>query len=65
MKELADQLRDLSDLFRQISTMVIEQGSVLDRIDFNVQSAKEEVKGGRVHIEKALEIERSERVVSC
>jgi t-SNARE complex subunit (syntaxin) len=33
-------MEEISEMFRQISNLVVEQGSVLDRIDFNVKSAE-------------------------
>lgn len=32
-------MQELADMFKQISLLVVEQGSVLDRIDYNVYKA--------------------------
>ena len=36
---IVTQMNQLSDLFRDVSNLVIEQGTVLDRIDFHVKDA--------------------------
>ena len=34
----------MADLFRDLQTMVIDQGTMLDRIDFNVENMSTDVK---------------------
>ena len=41
--------------------LVVEQGTVLDRIDYNILEAKQCTTQANVHIKKALEIEQSGR----
>ena len=45
--------------------MVVDQGTVLDRIDFNVQSAKENTEMANKNLEGVLESEQSPRARSC
>lgn len=37
IEEIAQGIIDLSDLFRDLQSMVIDQGTMLDRIDYNVE----------------------------
>ena len=63
--QLADSINSLAVLFKDFSVLVIEQGTILDRIDYNVESAAEHVEVANVHLEKTLRIEKSTRARSC
>lgn len=63
--QLADSINSLAVLFKDFSVLVIEQGTILDRIDYNVENAVEHVEVANVHLEKALKIEKSTRARSC
>jgi syntaxin 16 len=45
IEDIAQGIIELSDLFRDLQTMVIDQGTLLDRIDYNVEQMSENVKG--------------------
>lgn len=44
IEKIAQGVIDLSNIFQEIQTMVIDQGTVLDRIDYNVERTAEHVK---------------------
>jgi len=44
IEKIAQGVIDLSNLFQDLQTMVIDQGTVLDRIDYNVERTAEHVK---------------------
>ena len=52
-------------LFKDLSNLVIEQGTILDRIDYNVLEAKTNVQKGNVELQKTLKREKSWRARGC
>ena len=63
--ELTDSINALAVLFKDFSVLVIEQGTVLDRIDFNIENAAVHVEKANENLESALKIEKSTRARSC
>lgn len=45
INDIAKGIIELSDIFRELQTMIIDQGTMLDRIDFNVERMTVDVKG--------------------
>lgn len=61
-------INDLAVLFKELSVLVVEQGTILDRIDFNIEEAHKDTKQAVVHLEKTVKIEKSMRgkgVIGC
>jgi len=46
-------------LFKDLSTLVVEQGTILDRIDYNISEAKEHTTKANEALEKTVKIEKS------
>jgi syntaxin 16 len=44
----------LSEIFKELQTMVIDQGTMLDRIDYNVELARDRVKDAHVDLGQVL-----------
>ena len=53
LDNLLNSVNDLADIFKDMQTLVMEQGSILDRIDYNIDVACSNVSEGKKSIEKA------------
>lgn len=58
IEDIAQGIIELSDLFRDLQTMVIDQGTMLDRIDYNVERMNTDVKEAQKEITVASGYQR-------
>lgn len=65
IENLVQRMNDLATLFKELNTLVIEQGTIVDRIDYNLEQAVTKTKTGRVHLEGALRHQQKSRARSC
>ncbi|KAF9807046.1 hypothetical protein SFRURICE_011190 [Spodoptera frugiperda] len=56
---------DLNDIFKDLAHMVHEQGTVLDRIDYNIEQTQVQVHEGYKQLQKAERYQRSNRKMHC
>jgi syntaxin 16 len=56
---LLNSINDLAEVFKDMQTLVMEQGSILDRIDYNIGVASANVSSGKKNIEKADKYHKS------
>jgi syntaxin 16 len=61
IQELTNSVKDLAVLFKELSTLVIEQGTIIDRIDYNVESALDSTKKGKKHLIGARKAQKNNR----
>ena len=62
---MVQQMAELSELFKEINAVVVQQGTILDRIDFNIAAAHQQVGQSKTHIQSAYKLERSSRATGC
>lgn len=55
INDIAKGIIELADIFKELQTMVIDQGTMLDRIDYNIESMTIDVKAA----EKELVVVRN------
>ena len=58
IEDIAQGIIELSDLFRDLQTMVIDQGTMLDRIDYNIERMNTDVKGAEQELKVASGYQR-------
>jgi len=53
INDVTKDIYELNRLFKEVCTMVVEQGSVLDRIDYNIELTADRVEQGHEELQKA------------
>ena len=62
---IAKSVEELAVLFKDLATLVVEQGTMLDRIDYNVEQALERSKKGVEQLNLAEKYQKSARPLKC
>mmetsp|Transcript_10710 Transcript_10710/g.20843 ORF Transcript_10710/g.20843 Transcript_10710/m.20843 type:complete len:177 (-) Transcript_10710:2488-3018(-) len=62
---LVQNLQDLTEIFKDLSTLIVEQGNILDRIDFNIEQTLDHTEKANKELEKALNHQKCGRSVGC
>ena len=65
IQRIAKSVEDLAVLFKELNTLVVDQGTILDRIDYNMEAAVQHVRKGLVEIETADEYSKKARPTKC
>lgn len=63
-KEIAHIVRsiqDLNEIFKDLSQMIVDQGSILDRIDYNIEHASVQINKGLQQLQKADKYQKKSR----
>ena len=62
---IAQSVNELANLFKELNQLVIEQGTVLDRIDYNIESSLVKIKKGVVDLEDADKQSKKALTMKC
>ncbi|PHJ23561.1 snare domain-containing protein [Cystoisospora suis] len=65
LAQIAQSVTDLHQIFKELSNLVIDQGTILDRIDYNVEQVVHNTAQANVQLRKAEENQRSGRAAKC
>lgn len=65
MEHIMNSMEELNQVFHNINTAVIHQGSLLDRIDYNIENVQMSVQQGVVELTKAERSVRRSRKMKC
>jgi syntaxin 16 len=53
INNLLNSINELASIFKDFQTLVLEQGTILDRIDYNIIKASENISDAHTNLEKA------------
>ena len=65
ISSLVGSINELAVLFKDLSVLVIDQGTIIDRIDYNVESTLRNVRKGNEQLVEARKASESMRAKSC
>lgn len=65
IEAVAQSVEDLAMVMKDLSTLVIDQGSVLDRIDYNIEQVGSHVEEGLEQLRKAERSQKRSRMTMC
>jgi syntaxin 16 len=62
---IAKSVAELNRLFKDLAGLVIDQGTILDRIDYNIENVQEQTKAGVVQLQRAQEQQKQGSAMKC
>lgn len=65
IRKICESIESLAVMFKELATMVIEQGTVIDRIDHNLAEAVQKVEKGVKQLNDAEKAQKSSRPFKC
>ncbi len=65
IQHIARSIEELAEVFKELNVLVVDQGTLLDRIDHNVDMTLDTVKEGVKHLESAEKSQKSARPMWC
>lgn len=65
ISKIAQSIEELGAIFKELAVLVIDQGTILDRIDYNMEAVVEHTKTGIKQLEKAEKSQKSARPMRC
>ena len=63
--KIAQSIEELGAIFKELAVLVIDQGTILDRIDYNMEAVVEHTREGIQQLEKAETHQKSARPLKC
>lgn len=65
ISQVVRSIADLHEIFKDLGQIVVDQGTVLDRIDFNIEHSQVKVKEGLQQLQKAEAYQKKNRKMYC
>lgn len=60
-----ESVHDLAQIMKDLSVLVIDQGTIVDRIDYNIQNVAASVEEGFKQLQKAERTQKQGGMVKC
>ncbi|KAF3527625.1 hypothetical protein F2Q69_00039154 [Brassica cretica] len=65
IQQVVESVNELAQIMKDLSALVIDQGTIVDRIDYNIQNVASTVEDGLKQLQKAERTQRSGGMVMC
>jgi syntaxin 16 len=65
ISKIAQSIEELGMIFKELAVLVIDQGTILDRIDYNMEAVVEHTKTGIKQLERAEKAQKNARPMKC
>jgi len=65
INKIAKSISELNVVFKELANLVVEQGTILDRIDYNMENVVKDTKEANTELKKAEETQKSSRIQKC
>lgn len=65
IQRIAKSVAALATMFKEVAEMVIDQGTLIDRIDYNMEQVVERMRSGMGQLERAEQYQRNTRPERC
>ncbi|XP_010906234.1 tlg2p-like protein a [Elaeis guineensis] len=65
IEQIVESVNELAQIMKDLSVLVIDQGTIIDRIDYNVQNVAATVEEGYKQLQKAERTQRTGFMVKC
>lgn len=65
ISKIAQSIEELGTIFKELAVLVIDQGTILDRIDYNMEAVVESTKTGVKQLERAERSQKNARPMKC
>jgi syntaxin 16 len=62
---IAESINELATMFNQLNCLIVEQGTILDRIDYSVDQSVLHVQQGVVELRKADDFSKKNKAMHC
>jgi syntaxin 16 len=65
IQQVVESVNDLAQIMKDLSALVIDQGTIVDRIDYNIENVATTVEDGLKQLQKAERTQRHGGMVKC